>query len=471
MKLKEDLTLSIRGLLNSPLESLLLVIGLALSIGATAAGLGMLDQARQDGNALLEQAEYREIVIDTNVAGDDMEQAVSLQVVDADISLTADDLDAASISPDITHSYLSSRTRLRLNNGTDNFSPGFEPPEATPDAKLTEDANAEVPAAEPSVDKRSAEGDDTTSTSEAEAPANPFRDIELAEVDGPQPVLDELSGYEVSDQFFDAMNLTVASGSVFTSQDMASAAKVVVLGSELARTLFEDGESLGRQIASFDSIYTIIGVLEPYDQTYDNSAFIPTSLLGDSVGAQAQRGRGRFSASLHFTVDNATQLSAAAEQLTGWFESQYGTDALNISVPREEAERAIERTQNMAIITLVLALAGLLIASVNVSNILYGRALRRRKQIGILKALGASQRNIFTLFFSEGGALLVTGAILGIGVVALFGVALAQNEGDSLSLVAVIAGLLLSSAITLAFTLIPALQATQVQPAQAMRTE
>ena len=62
-----------------------------------------------------------------------------------------------------------------------------------------------------------------------------------------------------------------------------------------------------------------------------------------------------------------------------------------------------------------LALAGLFTASINVSNILLSRAMRRQKSVGILMALGSTRRNIFNLFFSEALIIGAIGAVLGTG--------------------------------------------------------
>ena len=379
----------------------------------------MLASAQAEGQELLQQSEYREIVVTARTSEESLDQGV-VENTEENITLSVTDLSAAEVSPDIAYAYLANQTRLRINNGS------RQPREGEP---------------------------------------------AMAEIDGVQPVLDEVRGYQVTPDFFTAMNLTVRAGSTFTEQDMANNAKVLVLGSTIAATLFEDGYALDRQVASADTIYTIVGILEESGSSADNYAYQPSILASDSTGARAFGRSGRFSSSLHFAVEDAQHLAAAADQLESWFNAQYGIDALSINVPRDEAERAIERTENMAVITLVLALSGLLIASVNVSNILYGRTLRRRKQIGILKALGASRQNIFKLFLSESGAILVIGALLGLMIATLFSSLLTASGQQGLAPLAVAVGILLSSAITLLFTLFPAMQATQVLPADAMRKE
>ena len=457
MNLREDITLSVRAMLGSSLESLLLTIGLALSIGATAAGIAMYEQSLREGQAVLESAEYREIVITPSEAGNSMSSAVILQETES-VLLSLDDLSAAETAPSVAYAYIASDSRIRFNNAAG--SQFGERPEGEEQAERPTDGQSDTAApAQGQTDDRPEQDNDRPE----------FATVE----DGPTPLLEEVPAYNVSQDFFAALDLRVSEGSVFTEQDLLNNSKVLVVGSEIAKTLFEDGIVMNRQVASFTNIYTIIGVLEETGDAYDSYAYLPSALVSGSSGAQAQRGPGAArNTELHFSVADASQLNSAAEQLGSWFKATYDGANVNIQIPRESAEAAIERSEKIAVITLVLALAGLLIASVNVSNILYGRTLRRRKQIGILKALGASGQQIFSLFFNESLIMIGIGSILGLGIVFGFSsLIVSVTGGASLSVLAVLVGVIAATLVTLGFTLIPAIQATKVPAAEAMRVE
>jgi hypothetical protein len=457
MKLREDITLSVRAMLGSSLESLLLTIGLALSIGATAAGIAMYEQSLREGQAVLESAEYREIVITPSEAGNSMSSAVILQETES-VSLSLDDLSAAETAPSVEYAYIASDSRIRFNNAAG--------------SQFGERPEGEEQAARPTDGQT-----DTAAPVQGQTDDRPEQDNDRPEFatveDGPTPLLEEVPAYNVSQDFFAAFDLRVSEGSVFTEQDLLNNSKVLVVGSEVAKTLFEDGVVMNRQVASFTNIYTIIGVLEETGDFYDSYAYLPSALVSGSSGAQAQRGPGAArNTELHFSVADASQLNSAAEQLGSWFKATYDGANVNIQIPRESAEAAIDRSEKIAVITLVLALAGLLIASVNVSNILYGRTLRRRKQIGILKALGASGQQIFRLFFNESLIMIGIGSALGLGIVFGFSsLIVSVTGGASLSVLAVLVGVIAATLVTLGFTLIPAIQATKVPAAEAMRVE
>ena len=456
MKIGEDVRISLRSIKKRPVESLLLILGVALGIGATAAGVSMITLAGKQSKKLLSSTNYREILVSIRETAEDMElPAVVYQ--ETDVVLTTKDLRAREDVPELQYAYTSSRTRIRLGNFNFGFggaqggqggqagggqtggaqrggqAGGAASEGSTPRAEI-------VPA--PSGDDEAVEGQEagqaevdseTAATTQDEQSDEQAGDAEgdgdqpagqagggffnpgpAPVVDGPQPVLEEVFGYRVTPEFFSAWELYAAEGSLFSQADMDQNARLLVLGSELAPTLFEDGESLGRELLVQRQLFTIAGILEPTGTEFDTLAFMPERIFDISqVPAFARQ---FLNATLHFTVFDSDRLDEAKAQLTEWFDQTYGTGLVTISIPREEAQAARERSSRLVTVILFLAIAGLLIASVNVSNILLGRAMRKRKNVGILKALGATIRDVFGLFFIEAIIIGAGGAALGAGV-------------------------------------------------------
>jgi putative ABC transport system permease protein len=248
---------------------------------------------------------------------------------------------------------------------------------------------------------------------------------------------------------------------------------LMVIGSEIANTLFEDGLAMGRKLQVFDKIYTISAILEPTGTDMDHKVFTPMQASTSLFQNGGMRGGFRGSSSLlYFSVEESSQLNQAADQLETWFNAEYGKGAVNIDIPRAEAVAAADRNGRLITLILFLALSGLLIASVNVSNILMGRALRRSKMVGILKALGASNKRIFMLFFEEALMIGIAGSILGVGLSLLMTNIMTNSMGlQAFSAAGVAGGILLALTITLLLTLFPAFQASQTEAANAMRNE
>jgi len=286
----------------------------------------------------------------------------------------------------------------------------------------------------------------------------------------PEPVLEELHGYAVTSDFFTIRELYAKEGSLFTESDSENQRALMVVGSEIASTIFKDGEALGRKIQVFDKIYSISGILEETGTEIDRRVFTPIQ-VGAAMMMRGPGFRGDSSV-LYFSVEDTARLNSAADQLTTWFNAEYGEGSVNLDIPRTEATEAADRNGRLITLIMFLALSGLLIASVNVSNILMGRAMRREKTVGILKALGASRIRIFRLFFEEALFIGVAGSLLGVLLSLAITRIMTLSMGlEALSAGGIAGGILLAMAITLGLTLYPAFQASRIEAAQAMRTE
>ena len=280
-----------------------------------------------------------------------------------------------------------------------------------------------------------------------------------------------MEGWEVTPEFFDAWGLTAAEGDVFQAADVDRGEPLLVLGSTLGATLFEDGEAVGRQVLARNQLYRIIGVLEPSGTDVDELALTPALIAAE----QFQGFRGRFAAlrtNLRFMVDDPEQLEEARAQLTNWFDSSHGAGAVAISVPRAEAEATADRNGRLATVILFLALSALLIAAVNVTNIFFSRAVRKRRTVGILKAVGASIRQVFTVFFLEAMAIGAVGAAVGLGLSALLSRLMEETIGfGALQIGLIVVGVLASWGIVAVFNVVPASAAARVPAAEAIRYE
>ena len=422
------------------LESGLLVLAVALGIGAASSGLSLLMYTRDYGKTMLSLPAYREIIVSTHDKAEDMETPVMEKPVQENTVLTASDLEAAELVPSVAYAYVSNESRLRFFNLN---MLNQRPPE--------DDGFADRMAAmEESI--KSAEEDPSIII----------------------PDFDEIKGHEVTPRFFDAWEAETAYGSLFAESDLLGTQQLVVLGWDTAQLLLDEGDDpeslLGKKLLSFDQLYTIVGILEPSGQAYDGEYFSPyldAAARAGSTGGFRMRG---MDTQLRFAVTDPGDLDAAADQLREWFGTQFGEDQIVISNPRAEAERLVARNTGISVLILFLSLAGLFIAAVNVSNILMSRALRMRKNVGILKALGASRKNILSLFSGEALIITAGGAVLGILIAIPLSNAM-QNALDlgNTSWGYILIGVALSWVLTMIFSVFPAQQTSKIEAAQAIK--
>ena len=289
--------------------------------------------------------------------------------------------------------------------------------------------------------------------------------------EGPRPQRELLTGFEVSPEFFAAWNLTPAAGSLFTAADMARGEPILVLGAELGATLFADGQALDRQVLSLNRLYTVTGVLAPSGSEMDRHAFAPAPVAAARFKAPDIRLPAR-NTSLRFAVADPSRLDEARTQLTSHFAAAYGEGAVVIDTPRAAAEAAAaaDRYRRLVALVLFLELAALVIAAVNMTNIFFSRARRRRRDVGILKALGASVPKVFVAFFVEALVVGAAGAAMGLGLALLLSRLIEQTIGFGVS----DGGLILLGGaaawlIVAACTVLPAAAAARLPASAAIR--
>ncbi|MCY4377274.1 MAG: ABC transporter permease [Spirochaetaceae bacterium] len=532
MNYREDLRMSVRSVIGRPAESLLLSLGVALAVGATAAGIALAGRTNEQSRELLSAPRYREIVVAAREDADEMDLPAQVQTSTEVSILTAADLEARSVTQAIQYAYLANRTGFwfgesgfRQGGGGQNQSEGQNQGQGT-QGQGTQGQGAQGQGTQTQTQAQGQAGQGGQASSgqsgggraaeqgeggqagqrqpgqgqqvqaqgqtqgqaqgqqaqgqqaqgqqaqgqQADASTAASPEV-VAPPEGPQPQIDFVEGWEVTPEFFAAWGLAAAEGDVFQASDVDRGEPLLVLGSTLGSTLFEDGESVGRQVLSRNQLYRIIGVLEPSGTEVDSLAFSPAVI----AAGQFQGFGGRFRAlrtNLRFMVEDPDQLEEARAQLVNWFDSSHGVGAVAISVPREEAEATADRNGRLATVILFLALSALLIAAVNVTNIFFSRAVRKRRTVGILKAVGASIRQVFTVFFLEALAIGAVGAAVGLGLSALLSRLMEETIGfGALQIGLIVVGVLVSWGIVAVFNVVPASAAARVPAAEAIRYE
>lgn len=441
------------------LESGLLIIAVALGIGAASSGIALLANTISTSRELLDSQTYKELVVSTASEADDMEEPVSLKAVQETAVLSSEDLNAADLAPYVSNAYVYDNYRYHLVNEES----------ISRESDMRAQFQAETP-------ETSAKDNSQTAGSDAGPEDNENRPQQVSEEEFAQmssqsniiiAELDEISGHKVTPEFFEAWNIDVSAGSLFSEQDMTGNSDIAVLGSDLAKLLTEEGEEtenlLGKQILAREGLVTVIGILEDEEDSEVFYSPYRSTAVGDFR-------RMSMNTQLRFTVDDTEKLDETAAQLQQWFDSQFGEQQVVISNPRAQAEQLISRNTGLALLIMFLSLSGLFIASVNVSNILMSRAMRMKKHVGILMALGSSRVKISQLFAWESAAITLMGAILG----TVISIPLGRYMQASLSItegtwIFTLMGVVLSAALTLLFGLLPARQFTKIDPAIAMR--
>lgn len=301
----------------------------------------------------------------------------------------------------------------------------------------------------------------------------------LQAVVGGENVRAQVSG--VTPEHMQVNNLEIAHGAFFTEYDYQRGAKVAVLGSNVKETLFGDADPIGQQMRMGGIVVRVIGVLEgkeAMEGSPDDNIFIPLTTFQQTV-YQPRTAQGEHV--VHYitlTVSDQEQGDYVVEEITELLRSRHqlaanADDDFEIISMEEIIETVSEITGTIAIFLGAIAGISLLVGGVGVMNIMLVSVMERRREIGILKALGATGRDIWTQFLMEAAFLTLAGGIIGIALgwaVSYF----VSSVGQIPSVVTadiVILAVSVSVGIGLFFGFYPAWKASRLNPIEALRSE
>ncbi len=283
----------------------------------------------------------------------------------------------------------------------------------------------------------------------------------------------------ITPDYFGFNELHLAEGNLFTDYDVKEGNRVIVLGPEAAQRLFPEGDPIGKKVLIVNQQpLTVIGVLKPIEEdsryemvfNYENNyGYIPVT-----VNTYPHEVDGEREYNLIIAVPKDPKKMEEAEReinayLKGLFTEGY-TVSSNFTAMRDIREIVFKGQ----IIAGLAASLGLLIAAINILNLMMARVLRRTKEIGILVALGSSRRSIFSTFLWEAMLMGLFGALLGFGI-SIVGekivTSLLEYFPINIDYRVFLSAVGISGFISLLFGIYPALQGARVNPVDALRTD
>jgi len=290
--------------------------------------------------------------------------------------------------------------------------------------------------------------------------------------------VEDFPGIRTSADFFAAYELAAAEGTLFSREDLDAGNPVIVLGSELAETLFPEGGAVGSRASLDFQTYTAIGVLEPTPladpgdlMPYDRMAFLPQQALEKVWNKRVPI------TSMRFTAKSSSNTRAAVRQLTAYFESAHPEANVMITDSVQELQEERQTLSRVIAVLVFLSGVGLLIAAINLLNLMLIRIIKHTRGIGIMRALGSTRRDVFRQFMSEALLMCGVGAVIGAAVSPLVygllqtatiaGPGFASRTFALDLIVGAAAGLLFS----LAFGMYPAVLAKNTDASLAIRAE
>ncbi|MCY3857960.1 MAG: ABC transporter permease [Gammaproteobacteria bacterium] len=286
----------------------------------------------------------------------------------------------------------------------------------------------------------------------------------------------------VSPSYFSLSGLEPAQGSLFNTSDDSHFAQKAVLGDAASRQLFPNGEAIGKRIKINYLWVEVIGVLR--DTQIQGEEF-----QGEQVGGESERAyiplqtglkRLRLSplaselSSLKLKIGTSVSPGEAARAVEHLLNQRHGgQEDTRIVVP---ARLLAQQRQTQRIFTIVMsAVAGisLLVGGIGIMNIMLASVLERKSEIGLLRAVGATQMDVVRQFLVETAVIAFMGAlagvVLGIAIAYVIAAFAGWSVAWSIPTIALAVGVCVSIAV--GFGVYPSLSAARLDPVEALQSE
>jgi putative ABC transport system permease protein len=285
----------------------------------------------------------------------------------------------------------------------------------------------------------------------------------------------------VTPDYQQVYNLQITEGSFIEQSQYDSRQKIAVIGPTVSQTLFADGDPIGQTIRAGNNIFRVTGVLQAQGSGFnstDNLMLVPLSTLQGLLSRSITTTGQHIVSTITILASNKDTVNTVIEDVTLFLETRHQIAlgaADDFTVTSQESVLA-SVTASLNSVTLLLgAIAGisLLVGGIGVMNIMLVSVMERRREIGIRKALGARERDIWGQFLLDSALLTFTGGLIGVGVG--WGLSyLVQYLGYTTKVVTtdiVALAVGVSVAIGLFFGFYPAWQGSRLDPIQALRAE
>lgn len=315
----------------------------------------------------------------------------------------------------------------------------------------------------------------------------------------------------VNQSFFIVNNVIVDEGKNFSDNQIINAKPVCIIGKKIEKKLFTGTSALGKYIKVKDVWLEVIGIIE--EKFISNDAqenlgirdinldiYIPIKTFlvryknrkvlvdkvqdtgngvvffsgGEQTGPKKRIPRGNYHQidKLTIQVNNSNELSATANIISRMLKRKHNDVVdFEISIPIHLLKQQQKTKQIFNIVLSIIAGISLLIGGIGIMNIMLASVLERTKEIGIIRAIGASKQDVVLQFLSESVLISIGGGILGIvlGVVAAYIIEFATGIETILSLNSILLSFFVAIIIGLVFGIAPAKSAANKNPIEAIR--
>ncbi len=294
-----------------------------------------------------------------------------------------------------------------------------------------------------------------------------------SEVDGGD--LDEAESYTIAgvkNNYVSMSNLTMAAGSFIESSNETNKEKVCVLGHSVAKKIFGSVEDAYDSTIYIDNrAYVVNGVISEVGTVSsgispDDSIFIPYSTgVKYIVGTDANP-------TITVIASDVDNVDNVMENIQSVLAENYPNAEFTITDAGSKMEAASESNNTLTTLLIAMAAIVFIVGGIGIMNVLFVSVKERTKEIGILKAIGCTKKDILIEFLLEACFISILGGIL--GVLLSFGITPIVEYFDvrvELSVAGAVLAVVFAIFTGTVFGFYPALKASKLVPVEALNEE
>ena len=307
----------------------------------------------------------------------------------------------------------------------------------------------------------------------------PYYNRNLQLVAGSNNMNTSVSG--VTPDYQQVSNLSLGSGAFFTEFEYQRSEAVAILGANVKDTLFPDTDPVGQPMRLGSNSVRVIGVLNSAGNMIgspDDTVYIPLTVMQQAIAEPRTAQGGHVVSSISLKISDAKQATTITEEITSLLRTRHqlaptANNDFSVTSMEQLAATVSATTGTMTLLLGAIAAISLLVGGIGVMNIMLVSVLERTKEIGIRKALGAREQDIWGQFLVEAAFVALAGGIIGV-IIGWLASHVISSIGQMTTLVSadiVVLAVSVSVGIGLFFGFYPAWNAARLNPIEALRAE